>query len=165
MKANMSKKQTEASSCIQCEGDKMLEVRRHADEMFRVMDLLSVEYGHGHGATVPEWVGVLIEAEKDQRRLVALLHQSAERRVKEIDGLISALRFVGDCTKETYSSGVNIGGKAMTIQLTEIFRVAIFRLESLRCGDKGLLEGKQPQNERNLVAELIAKSAAKSEAK
>ena len=161
----MSKKQPEASSCIQCEGDKMMEVRRHASELFEAMDLLSIQYGHGHGATVPQWISALIEAETDQRRLVALLHSNAERRAKEIDGLIIALRFVSDCTKETYSSGANIGGKAMTIQLTEIFRVAIFRLESLRCGDKGLLEGKQPQNERNFVAELIAKSAAKAEAK
>ena len=145
------------SSCIQCEGDKMLEVRRHASELFEAMDLLTANYGHGHGATVPQWVGVLIDAEKDQRRLVELLRSSSERRVKEIDALISAVRFISECTKETYSSGVSVGGKAMTLQFTEIFRVVIHRLESMKVGDKGLLEGHQPQNERNFISELLLK--------
>ena len=135
----------------------MLEVRKHASELFQAMDLISAAYGHSHGATVPQWVKALIDAERDQRRLATLLRASAERRVKDVECLISAIRFVSDCTKETYSSGVNVGGKAMAIQLTEIFRVAIHKLDSLTMGDKGLIAGHQPQNERNFTAELIAK--------
>jgi hypothetical protein len=153
----MKKKPAEVSTCIQCEGDAMLEVRKHASELFEAMDMITENYGHGHGATMPQWVRVLIDAERDQRRLIVLLRSSAERRVKDVDSLICALRFVSDCTKETYSSGMNIGGTAMSLQLTEIFRVAIHKLESLKIGDKGLIEGRQPQNERNFVAELIAK--------
>ena len=132
----------------------MLEVRKHASELFEVMGEISNNYSNTKGRTVPEFVRALIEAEKDQRRLTALLRSSAEMREKEIAGIIAAFRFVSDCTKETYSSGVNVGGKAMSIQFTEIFRVAIHRLETIRTGDKGLLEGKQPHNSRDFIAEL-----------
>lgn len=154
----MKKNKEPVSTCIQCEGDKMLEVRRHAREAFCIMDMLLLEYGteKPKGTTIVDYVEKLIEAEKDQRRLVAMIRRDAERRMKEVSSLIAALKFVADTTKETYSGGVNMASKSMTIPLTEIFRVAIHRLESVTMTDKGLLEGMQPQNERNFIAELFA---------
>lgn len=151
----MAKNKTQTDSCLQCEGDKMLEVRKHASEAFTIMDMLIHAYGPNHkGASIVDYVAVLIEAEKDQRRLVAMLHCDARRRTKEVNDLICALKFISDTTRETYSSGVNLSSKSMTIPLTETFRVAIHRLESSLSSDKGLLEGKQPQNAKDFTAEL-----------
>ncbi len=151
------KPQFTTDTCIQCEGDKMLEVRKHASEAFEIMDLISLAYGNNHtGASIVEYVRTLIEAEKDQRRLVAMIRSDAERRVKEVASLIAALRFVSDCTKETYSSGANLSSKSMAIPLTETFRVTIYRLECFIQADKGLLEGRQPQNAKDFTADLRA---------
>jgi len=153
----MAKKQQQTSTCIQCEGDAMLEVRKHASEAFTIMDMLNHAYGDNHtGASIVDYVRALIEAENDQRRLVALLHCDARRRTKEIGDLICALKFISDTTRETYSSGANLSSKSMTIPLTETFRVAIHRLESVLSSDKGLLEGKQPQNAKDFTKKLRA---------
>lgn len=142
-----------ADSCLQCEGDEMLEVRKHASEAFSIMDLLERTYGTNKtGATIVDYVQALIEAEKDQRRLVAMTRSDAERRVKEVNELANGLRFVSDTTKETYSSGVNLSSKSMTIPLTEIFRMAIHKLQSLATSDRGLLEGRQPHNEKDFMS-------------
>jgi hypothetical protein len=155
----MAKNKTQTDTCLQCEGDKMLEVRKHASEAFDIMEMLIHAYGPNHkSASIVDYVRVLIEAEKDQRRLVAMLHVDARRRTKEVNDLICALKFVSDTTKEAYSSGANLSSKSMTISLTEIFRVAIQRLESIVVADKGLLDGKQPQNAKDFTAELRSPS-------
>lgn len=154
----MAKKQKQTDTCLQCEGDTMLEVRKHASEAFTIMDLLVMAYGDNHTkASIVDYVRALIDAEKDQRRLVTMIHNDAERRIDDVARLVAALRFVSDCTKETYSSGANLSSKSMTIPLTEIIRVAIHRLESIVTADKGLLEGRQPHNEKNFMADLSRK--------
>lgn len=154
------KPQFTTDTCIQCEGDKMLEVRKHASEAFMVMDMLHAAYcGNGAkpktGTTIVDFVKALIAAEEDQQRLVWLIKNSAKRRTKEIGDLICALKFISDTTRETYSSGANFSSKSMVIPLTETFRVAIHRLESVLSSDKGLLEGHQPENEKNFVNGLL----------
>jgi hypothetical protein len=144
--------------CTQCEADEMLEVRKHAAEAFDVMNALSEAYGHSHGASIVEWVRTLIEAEKEQRRLCELMESQAKRRTKDAGDLIASLRFVSDATK-CGSDGLSIGGKAITLQMSEVFRVAIQRLEFIQGTDKGLLDGLQKHNQRNFVQELIDKQA------
>jgi hypothetical protein len=97
----------------------------------------------------------LIAAEEDQQRLVAMIHNDAKRRTKEVNDLICAMKFISDTTRETYSSGANLSSKSMVIPLTETFRVAIHRLESIVTADKGLLEGKQPHNQKNFLTEIL----------
>lgn len=156
----MAKHKEQIGSCIQCEGDAMLEVRKHASEAFAIMDKFHAAYcSNGKqpksGTTIVQVVQALIEAEQDQCRLVAMLRRDAERRTKELGDLICSLKFISDTTRETYSSGANLSSKSMVIPLTEIFRVAIHRLESVLSSDKGLLEGRQPQNEKNFINDLL----------
>lgn len=156
----MAKNKTQTDTCLQCEGDKMLEIRKHASEAFAVMDKFHAAYcSNGKqvktGTTIVEVVQALIEAEEDQCRLVKMLRRDAERRMNEVAVLIASLKFISDCTKETYSSGANLSSKSMTIPLTEIIRVAVHRLESIVTADKGLLEGRQPQNEKNFIDSLL----------
>jgi hypothetical protein len=156
----VAKKQKQTDTCLQCEGDAMLEVRRHASEAFTIMDKIHAAYcSNGKqvktGTTIVQFAQALIEAEEDQCRLVAMLRRDAERRMNEVAVLIASLKFISDCTKETYSSGANLSSKSMTIPLTEIIRVAIHRLESIVTSDKGLLEGRQPHNEKNFINGLL----------
>ena len=156
----MATKVKDVHSCVQCEGDKMLEVRKHASEAFEIMDRLSNAYTRRASPppTIVQFVEALIDAERDQRRLQCTLRSDAERRVKAVAELIAALRFISDATKETYSSGVNLSSKAMTIPLTELLRVAIYRLKSLVDCDQGLLDGRQPQNEKDFLAGLVERA-------
>jgi hypothetical protein len=103
-------------------------------------------------------VRALIEAEKDQQRLIKMIQDQAKRRTKDVGDLISSLRFVSDATTGG-SGGIAVGGKSITLQMSEVFRVAIQRLEFVQGADKGLLEGYQPHNQRNFVQELIGKAA------
>ena len=156
----MAKNKTQTDTCLQCEGDKMLEVRKHASEAFDIMNKIHAAYcSNGKqiktGTTIVQFVQALIEAEEDQCRLVAMLRRDAERRMNEVAVLIASLKFISDCTKETYSSGVNLSSKSMTIPFTEIMRVAIHRLESIVTADKGLLEGRQPHNQKDFIAGLL----------
>ena len=150
-----------AEPCIKCEGGEMLEVRKHASEAFEVMNAISEAYGHGHGASIVEWVRTLIEAERDQQRLVKWSEERAKRITKEVGDLISALRFVSSAS-EGMSGGIAVGSKAIVLQMSEVFRVAIQRLEFIQGTDKGLLDGMQKQNQRNFVQELIDKQAKKT---
>ena len=158
----MTKQKEVKDSCLQCEGDAMLEVRKHASEAFMVMDMLHAAYcGNGAkpktGTTIVDFAKALIAAEEDQQRLVWMIQNDAKRRTKEIGDLICALKFISDTTRETYSSGANLSSKSMVIPLTETFRVAIHRLEAVLSSDKGLLEGKQPQNQKNFMDCLLEK--------
>ena len=158
-------KKKQAENCRICECDEMLEVRKHAAEAFDVMDAISEVYGHSYGASIVEWVRMLIEAEKEQRRLVEVMESQAKRRTKDAGDLIAAMRFISDATR-CGSDGLAISGKAITLQMSEVFRVAIQRLEFIQGADKGLLDGMQKNNQRNFVQELIDKQAKqKREAK
>jgi hypothetical protein len=42
----VSKSKRQPEKCLTCNGDQMLEVRKHAAEAFEVMDLISEAYGH-----------------------------------------------------------------------------------------------------------------------
>lgn len=153
-------KQKQVDKCLQCEGDAMLEVRKHAQEAFAIMDAITATYYTGHvtpkpGVTIVEWVQALIAAEQDQRRLRHMLRHDAEQKTKEIADLIAAMKFVSATTKEAYSSGANLSSKSMTIPLTEVFRVLIQRLEGLAISYKGLLEGKQPHNEVDFLKDIL----------
>jgi len=152
------RKAKRVEACTQCEGDEMLEVRKHAAESFDVMNAISEAYGHSYGASIVEWVRTLIEAEKEQRRLVEVMESQAKRRTKDAGDLIAAMRFISDATR-CGSDGLAISGKAITLQMSEVFRVAIQRLEFIQGTDKGLLDGMQKQNQRNFVQELIDKQA------
>lgn len=153
----MAAKSKSSDSCLQCAGDNMLEVRKHASEVFSIMDRLTTAYGQPvqPAASVVEFVRALIEAEHDQQRLQCLMRYDAEKRIKAVAELVASLRFISDATKETYSSGASLSSKAMTIPLTELFRVAINRLESMIVADRGLLEGKQPQNQKDFLTGLV----------
>jgi hypothetical protein len=157
-KGQVMSKSKRVELCTQCESDEMLEVRKHAAEAFDVMDRISEAYGHSHGASIVDWVRTLIEAEKEQRRLVEVMESQAKRRTKDAGDLIAAMRFVSDATK-CGSDGLAISGKAITLQMSEVFRVAIQRLEFIQGTDKGLLDGLQKHNQRNFVQELIDKQA------
>lgn len=138
----------------------MLEVRKHASEAFTIMNMFHAAYcSNGakpkDGTTIVDFVKALIAAEEDQQRLVAMIRSDAKRRTKEVNDLICAMKFISDTTRETYSSGANLSSKSMVIPLTEIFRVAIYRLESIVTTDKGLLEGKQPHNQKNFLTEIL----------
>jgi len=138
-KGQVMSKSKRVELCTQCESDEMLEVRKHAAEAFDVMDRISEAYGHSHGASIVDWVRTLIEAEKEQRRLVEVMESQAKRRTKDAGDLIAAMR--------------------ITLQMSEVFRVAIQRLEFIQGTDKGLLDGLQKHNQRNFVHELIDKQA------
>jgi hypothetical protein len=155
----MSKKKQpeQVSSCLTCEGDEMLEVRKHANEAFQIMNLLTLHHGKaGGGYNIVQWVEALIKAEAEQRRLVGIRRREAEFRVKQAEQLIAALRFVSRATQQESSNGIAVGGKSLTVQLSEVFRVAIADLQYIIASDKGLLDGKQSENERNFVEELFA---------
>lgn len=155
----MSKKRQpeQVSSCLTCEGDEMLEVRKHASEAFQIMDLLKLHYSKASGGySIVKWVEALIKAEAEQRRLVGIRRRDAEFRVKQAEQLIAALRFVSRATQQESSNGISVGGKSLSVQLSEVFRVAIADLQYLVAADKGLVEGKQADNERNFVEELFA---------
>lgn len=158
----MSKAKRQPEKCLTCEGDEMLEVRIHANEAFDVMNLIYEAYGHGHGSNIVEWVRTLIEAEKDQQRLTKMIQDQAKRRTKDVSDLIASLRFVSDATTGG-SGGIAVGGKSITLQMSEVFRVAIQRLEFVQGTDKGLLDGHQPHNQRNFVQELIDKAAKRKQ--
>jgi len=155
----MSKKKQpeQVSSCLACEGDEMLEVRKHASEAFQIMSLLDLHYRQTPGAySIVQWVEALIKAEAEQQRLVGIRRREAEFRVKQAEQLIAALRFVSRATQQESSNGIAVGGKSLSVQLSEVFRVAIADLQYLVAADKGLVEGKQADNERNFVEELFA---------
>lgn len=135
----------------------MLEVRKHASEAFACMGHLDLNYSSPGCYRIDQWMEALIKAEKDQRRLVQVMRANAERRLKELGELVAALRFVSEATQPPYSSGIAVGGKAMTLQMSEIFKTAIHRIEMVLSSDKGLVEGRQPDNERNFVEEMFAK--------
>lgn len=151
------KKPEQVSSCVTCEGDEMLEVRKHANEAFQIMNLLDLNYRQAPGSySIVQWVEALIKAEAEQRRLVGIRRREAEFRVKQAEQLIAALRFVSRATQQESSNGIAVGGKSLTVQLSEVFRVAIADLQYIAASDKGLLDGKQADNERNFVEELFA---------
>lgn len=155
----MSKKKQpeQVSSCLTCEGDEMLEVRKHANEAFQIMNLLDLHYSKASGGySIVQWVEALIKAEAEQRRLVGIRRRQAEFRVKQAEQLIAALRFVSRATQQESSDGIAVGGKSLTVQLSEVFRVAIADLQYIVASDKGLIDGKQAENERNFVEELFA---------
>lgn len=152
------KKQPEqVSSCLTCEGDEMLEVRKHASEAFQIMELLQLHYSKASGGySIVKWVEALIKAEAEQQRLVGIRRREAEFRVKQAEQLAAALRFVSRATQQESSNGIAVGGKSLSVQLSEVFRVAIADLQYLVAADKGLLEGKHVGSERNFIEELFA---------
>ena len=99
----MATKNRTVDSCLRCEEDNMLEVRKHASEVFSIMDRLTTAYGPPvkPAASVVEFVRALIEAEHDQRRLQCLMRHDAEKRIKAVAELVASLRFISDTTKET----------------------------------------------------------------
>ena len=151
----MIKKKT-VGTCIQCEGDEMLEVRKHASELISCMDLISIAYQgkHKKGTTVPQFMEALIEAERDQRRFREMYRGDAKRHSREIGELISALRFIADSCKHG-SSGVTVGGNELQIGIADLLKTAVQRLESLRMQYAGLLDGRQPHNERDFIKPLL----------
>ena len=135
----------------------MLEVRKHANEAFQIMSLLQLHYSKASGSyNIVQWVEALIKAEAEQRRLVGIRRRDAEFRVKYGEQLIAALRFVSRATQQESSNGIAVGGKSLSVQLSEVFRVAIADLQYIIAPDKGLLEGKHSDSERNFIEELFA---------
>ena len=78
---------------------------------------------------------------------------NAERKVREAEHLIAALRFISQACKCS-SGGVTVGGSALTVGMDQLLSVVIGRVQSLVASDKGLLEGHQSHTEVDPLAAL-----------
>lgn len=154
----MKKTPQQVRTCLQCEGDEMLEVRKYASELFKCMEILDFAYGVANkrkpGTTIPQFVEALVAAEKDQQRLIAMLKTDATRKLREINNLISGLGFVAKACKRG-ASGVTVGSNEIQIGIAELLQTAIKDLESLTHSYRGLLENRQPHNEVNFIKPLM----------
>jgi hypothetical protein len=159
----MSKKPTIVQTCLNCQENEMLEVRKHAGELFDCMSLLSETYcingkRHRKGVTVPEYVEKLIAAEQELKRLQAIRRAEAERKLEELGSLVSAMRFMGDvCNNGT--NAVSLTGSGVTVDMSRVFATAVRRLQSLEAGYRGLIQGMQKHAERDFVGELMEPKA------
>lgn len=150
----MSKKR-EVDSCIQCQGDAMLEVRKAAGELHAIMGLLSLEYRDQHkpGTTVKDYVSRLIDSHQRLKAMQANRRATAARKIKEADDLIASLRFVAEVCRNG-SSGVHVGSSQITIGLDQILKTAIDRIRSLVNTEQGLLSGHQADSEVDPLNDL-----------
>lgn len=149
-------------NCTQCMEDAIMEIRKDAKYTHEIYGLINDCYLiHGKqrkdGVTVTDFVNALISAEHDQRRLRKMLHEDAKRLVRETDSLVEALRFVSAAC-QCGSSGVSVGSSAVSLNVSQLFRTAIDRLQSIQVPYKGLLDGKQPQNDIDFMAHLWKES-------
>lgn len=154
----MAKQRTEqVASCLQCEGDELLGVR---DNSRQYLDLLGVLNDAGFtgnrrkpGITTAQLVHRLIGAERDQKRLRGEMKARAARLCKEADELIAALRFVSSaCNRERGS--VHVGGGSVKVEMADLLNLAVERIRGLVISDRGLLEGQQPQNDVDFLADV-----------
>ena len=136
----MTKKKAEqVSECTQCMGDELLEVRRDASQLHEVMGVLSQAFPlkrHKHGTTVLQYVNALVETHGQYEKALHSRRFNAERKVREAEDLIAALRFISQACKSS-SGGVTVGGDALTVGMDKILSVVIGRVQSLIVGDKG----------------------------
>ena len=153
----MTKKKVEqVSECIQCMGDELLEVRKDASQLHQVMGVLSQAFPlkrHKNGTTVLQYVNALLETHGQYTKALHSRRSHAERKVREAEELIAALRFISQACKSS-SGGVTVGGDALTVGMDKILSVVIGRVQSLVISDKGLLEGFQPHMEVDPLAAL-----------
>jgi hypothetical protein len=108
-------------SC-QCEGDEMLEVRKHANELFEVMSLLSEEFGSkvGEIGNVPDVVRKLILHSKGLTELVAKVQQLEDRNLRDADDIQEIARFLAGACSDG-SGAISVGGKSLTIDAGRCF--------------------------------------------
>lgn len=153
----MAKKKAEqVQECTQCMGDELLEVRKDASQLHQIMGVLSQAFigkRHKHGTTVLQYVNALLETHAQYEKALHSRRFSAERKAKEAEDLIAALRFISQACKSS-SGGVTVGGSALTIGIDQLLSVVIGRVQSLVSSDKGLLDGYQSHNEVDPLAVL-----------
>lgn len=143
------------AECLQCQGDELLKIRESASKYTDILGVLQDHYRCAAGQRKPgieaaDIIDRLAKAEKDQRRLCAMLRSDAERRAREAGELIAAIRFVSRvCNREHGSVHVHSG--KMMIEMSDVLQLIIDRLLLIVASDKGLLEGLQPQNDVNFL--------------
>lgn len=151
----MGKEKT-VSTCLQCQEDELLGMRDNSREFLAVLGVLGDEYDVGNrkeGTTAAKIVSRLCKAEKDHRRLRGEMKARAARVCKEADELIAALRFVSTaCNRE--SGSVHVGGGSIRVEMADLLNLAVDRIRMLVLSDRGMLEGRQPQNEVDFLADI-----------
>ena len=148
------KKVAQVQECLQCMGDELLEVRKDASQLHQIMSVLSQAFPlkrHKHGTTVLQYVNALLEANTQYQKAIHSRRLNAERKVREAGDLIAALRFISQACKSS-SSGVTVGGSALTVGMDQLLSVVIGRVQQLVAVDKGLLDGCQTHTEVDPLA-------------
>ena len=153
----MAKKKVEqVSECIQCMGDELLEVRNDASQFHQIQGVLSQAFPckrHKPGTTVLQYVNALLETHVQYEKALHSRRSNVERKVREAEDLIAALRFISQACKCS-SGGVTVGGAALTVGMDQLLSVVIGRVQSLVSGDKGLLDGYQSHAEVDPLAAI-----------
>jgi hypothetical protein len=151
----MMPKAKQVDSCIQCQGDALLEVRKDAGELHAIMGLLSLEYFDKHkpGTTIKDYVSRLIDSHRRLKAIQANRLATAARKIKEANDLIASLRFIAEVCRNG-SSGVHAGSSQITIGLDQILKTSIERIRSLVTTEQGLLSGHQADSEVDPLADL-----------
>lgn len=154
----MAKRAKQVTECLQCSGDEMLGVREDASQLHDIMAFIAERLWpqgkrHKDGTPVIEYVRRLATMRDDCLRLQRANRENAQRRLDRVNELIAALRFVSDASKNN-SSGVSVGGRSLTVDVSQLLATAIERLKLISAADNGLLEGRQPSNEVDHLADL-----------
>jgi hypothetical protein len=155
----MSKARTKiVEECLQCRGDELLGIRDSASQFTDVLDCLMEHFyqevmQRKPDITAADIVGRLCVAAKDQRRLCRMLKESATRRCKAADELIAALKFLAFACNREHSS-VNLVSGSVTLEMADLLKLATKHIESLVCEDRGLLNGSQPHNDVDFLADV-----------
>lgn len=151
-------KTKQTSTCIQCEGYELLGVLDSARQFTDVLDVLVQHHYLLPECRKPEIsaaaiVDKLCKAEKDQRRLCKLMKDSAKRVCKEADELIIVIQFLRSACNREHGS-VHIGGGKIMLEMSDLLNLIIERVRGLVNGDRGLLEGRQPHNDIDFLADI-----------
>lgn len=146
------------ATCLQCQEDELLDVRDGNRQYIDIINVLDAAYQCDASRRKPEITAAqiverLCKAEKDQRRLCKLLQDSAKRVCKEADDLIAAIQFLRSACNREHGS-VHLSAGKITLDMSDLLNLIIERVRSLVAGDRGLLEGRQPHNDVDFLADI-----------
>lgn len=159
----MTKQKTKVvETCLQCVGDELVGMRDNSRQFTDILDVLCQHHYLLPDCRKPEITAAAIvdrlcNAEKDQRRLCKLLKDSAKRTCKEADELIVVLNFLRSACNREKGSVHLTSGKIM-LEMSDLLQLVIDRVRSIVNGDRGLLEGRQPHNDVDFLADIWKES-------
>lgn len=106
-----------------------------------------VEYG--------ELLEALVKNHEAYLKLIGEIRFSAERKVRDVERLVSSIKFIATCTCTTSGSTYVGTGNALSITVDEVLRKICEQIESLVASERGVVNSNQERRFIDHVAKCF----------